>query len=216
MKVCQATGVRLITIFEDEWNNRGDQVKSFLTSVLNKNTRKLHARKCKVRLITPDQGKQFIKCWHIQGMSQHGLHFASLFDEEELVGVMSFGRHPRKATTLVLDRLCYKQGVSIAGGASRLFKFLTNATKVPSLTSWSDNRWSEGRVYATLGFVKDTELPPDYSYVNFKTGFRHSKQSQKKDTVNCPAEMTELEFARSRNMHRIWDCGKIRWSWQAS
>jgi hypothetical protein len=129
---------------------------------------------------------------------------------------MSFGRHPRKTNELVLDRLCFKTSVSVAGGASKLFKFLVDMTKTPSLISWSDNRWSEGRVYASMGFKKEAEFPPDYSYVSFKNGHRYSKQSQKKSAVNCPNELTEVSWARSRNLHRIWDCGKIRWSWTSS
>ena len=80
------------------------------------------------------------------------------------------------------------------------------------LISWSDNRWSQGRVYEKMGFTLDSELPQDYSYVNVKRPIeRLSKQSQKKSNTNCPEGMTEKEWAEERGLARIWDCGKKRW-----
>ena len=40
---------------------------------------------------------------------------------------------------------------------------------------------------------------------------RLSKQSQSKRNSGCPKGMTELEWANSRGLSRIWDCGKTRW-----
>jgi len=43
---CEAQGVRLITIFEDEWRRRNSQVKGYLKAILNKTNFKIYARKC--------------------------------------------------------------------------------------------------------------------------------------------------------------------------
>jgi hypothetical protein len=79
------------------------------------------------------------------------------------------------------------------------------------IVSWSDNRWSEGKVYEALGFYLEEELGPDYSYV--KDRQRISKQScQKKHLFKKGAVGdTELEMAKSLGYSRIWDCGKKRW-----
>ena len=34
---------------------------------------------------------------------------------------------------------------------------------------------------------------------------------KKKKTVNCPESMTEKEYARSKGLKLIYDCGKDRW-----
>jgi len=81
--------------------------------------------------------------------------------------------------------------------------------------SWSDNRWSDGSVYKKLGFTLDEHLKPDYTYVSLINPKRRiSKQSQKKSATNCPPEITELEWANTRGLARIWDCGKTRWVFQ--
>jgi hypothetical protein len=63
-----------------------------------------------------------------------------------------------------------------------------------------------------LNFKIEFTLYPDYSYVNpSHPHFRLTKQSQKKKTVNCPEGMTEKQFARSKGLKLIYDCGKDRW-----
>ena len=39
-----------------------------------------------------------------------------------------------------------------------------------------------------------------------------SKQSRQKRAVGTPVEMTELEHATLDGLVRVWDCGKIRFS----
>ena len=207
-------GVHLITIFEDEWLNRNEQVKGALLSILGKNTRRLYARKCNVKLIDKLTGNKFYNDYHIQGQSNLSKWFAGLYYEDELIGVLSFGLHHRDTSKYTLDRLCFKTNVSVAGGTSKLFKFLIEQSKLTNLISWSDNRWFQGKVYEKLGFVKEMDMKPDYSYVdNNKLGIRLSKQSQKKSNTKCPSNLTEKEWCTQRGLYRIWDCGKTRWIW---
>lgn len=216
-KACLDKGIHLITIFEDEWLDRQEQVKGALLSILGKNDKKLFARKCEVKTIDKVTGNKFYQDYHIQGKCGLSYAFAGLYYNNELVGVMSFGRHHRDNNKNVLDRLCFKAGVSVAGGASKLFKFLLNETKITDLISWSDNRWFQGQVYEKLGFTKEIDMKPDYSYVNTnKNGVRLSKQSQKKGNTNCPADMTEKQWCTKRGLYRIWDCGKKRWVYDRS
>lgn len=116
---------------------------------------------------------------------------------------------------IVLDRLCFKDGIQIVGGASKLFSRCIKWAKEKNhkeILSFSDNRWSLGNVYVALNFEKGKEYSPDYSYVNMKSPTeRLSKQSQKKSVVKCPENMTEYQWALERGLSRIWDCGKKRW-----
>ena len=208
-------GIRLITIFEDEWNNRPQQVQSFLTSVIKKPLKNcVYARKCTIKLIDKVQANQFYNQYHIQGKAVLIVHAAGLFFKDELVAVMSFGKHHRDTTKTVLDRLTFKTDWHISGGASRLFKFLLGVSGATSILSWSDNRWNVGNVYQHLGFVLETDMAPDYSYVDSNNpGVRKSKQSQKKGLTNCPPELTEKEWSVQNGLYRVWDCGKKRWIW---
>jgi hypothetical protein len=130
---------------------------------------------------------------------------------------MSLGRHHRNTdkSVIVLDRLCFLDNVSVQGGSSKLLKHAVlwaKANGYSKLISWSDNRWSEGKVYEKMGFVLEEELKPDYSYV--KDEKRFSKQSLKKNKQEKKTNKTEKELRISQGYERIWDCGKKRWSLQ--
>jgi len=215
MREAEKAGIRLITLYENEWLDRKAQVISYLTAAFGKNKIRLQARKCTVAQISKAEGQAFIEEHHIQGKNALGTTYAGLFAGDELLGVMSFGRHHRGGDATVLDRLCFKPDTSVIGGASKLFKFLINLTQAHRVISWSDNRWSQGGVYKQLGFKDAQHLPEDYAYVDTKHTRMISKQSQKKNNTKCPAGYTEKRWCQERGLYRIWDCGKIRWEYNA-
>jgi very-short-patch-repair endonuclease len=209
---CEEQGWRLITIFEDEWVKRKSQIKAFIGNALGRYDRRLQGRKTTVRMIEPQVARQFCHQYHWQGAYQlHVRHAAGLYDKDELVGVMTFAPHHRFEDRMTLNRLCFKAGVLVVGGASKLLAALRKVHSGPIL-SWSDNRYSQGRVYEALGFVMEQELPPDYSYTQGRQpASRKSKQSMQKSSTGCPPEITEKDWCAQQGWYRIWDCGKKRW-----
>lgn len=217
LKICRKKQIRLLTVFGDEWNFRKDQVKNFIKSVLGIYNKKIGARECTIKQINFITAQQFINENHIQPLKQQQIFLLGLYYLDQLVAVMTFGRHHRGGKQLVLSRFCCADGYLIVGGASKLFKHGTSLARpiYNEIISWSDNRWSEGNVYTKLGFTLSKELPPDYSYVKINSPkYRESKQSHKKSNTNCPANLTEYEWATQNNYARIWDCGKKRWIFQ--
>lgn len=218
-KKCKDNGIQLITIFDDEWKNKQDIIKSVILSKLGIFEKRIYARKCETKKISKKEISDFCEKYHIQGKNSLSLVCFGLFYENELVGVVDLGRHHRRKEkeTLVLTRLCFKQGYQIIGGSSKLFKSCVDYCKnnnMKNIISWSDNRWSDGKVYKNLKFTLEEDLRPDYCYVDISNPKKRiSKQSQKKSNSNCPKNMTELEWANHRGLARIWDCGKTRWNY---
>lgn len=217
-KKCLEQNIQLITIFEDEWHGRKDQCQNFLKSKIKVYDKKVFARKCSVDIISNKTSKLFHEENHIQGSPRGMIVAYGLFYENKLIGVMSLGRHHRNSSQITLDRFCVSSGHQISGGASKLFKACTNwaaNNNYSKIISWSDNRWSNGNLYKKLGFKLEKKLVPDYSYVNMKNPnkIRISKQSQAKKNTKCPKNKTEVDWCTERGMARIWDCGKIRWTY---
>lgn len=215
MAIANKNGIRLITIFEDEWRDRKDQVKGFLLSALSKNSKKIYARNCEVRVVEKTNAVAFLDDNHIQGSTVFQASIG-LYHNDELVGLITGNKHHRQGhdSKFVLNRLVFKRDYSIAGGSSRLLKYLIKYAKdhgFNEIISWSDNRWSEGNVYKSLGFTLEEVLIPDYSYV--KGPNRMSKQSCQKKLLTKKGAVgdSESEMAKSLGYNRIWDCGKIRW-----
>ena len=209
LRLCREAGINLITIFEDEWLKKQEIVKSILLNKLGIYQQKIYARQCNFQEIKDKLViREFLNENHLQGAVNFEKAFGLLYNGE-LVACMTFGKHHRgNNDCIILSRLCFAKNISIVGGAKKLF---TNAIKFIDkyIISWSDNRYSEGNVYKTLGFVLDAELPPDYTYI--KSGTRHSKQSMSKKNIGCPIDITEREYCEILGYRRIWDCGKKRW-----
>jgi len=217
MKLCAVKGIRLVTLFEDEWLLRRNQVEGRLKAILGVTARRVHGRDCEVVELSTEDARNFVNAHHVQPYKTRPLLSVGLTLEGELVAAMVFGKHHRQGheRTLVLQRLCFKGDTYVIGGSQRLFSNglkKLRAGQFDKIVSWSDNRWSEGGVYTALKFTLAEELPPDYSYVQ-PPAKRLSKQSQKKKTVNCPPGLTELQWAKQRGLARIWDCGHKRWEY---
>ena len=214
---CREKGIQLLTIFDDEWNQKQDVCRSLILSKLGIFSQRLQARKCEVEEISKEIMGRFCDLHHLQGANRLSKVCFGLFHNGDLVGVVDLGRHHRKKEqdSVVLTRLCFRSGVQVVGGAGKLFKKCLEWCRendIKNIVSWSDNRYSDGMVYEKLDFKRKEDLPPDYYYVSMKNPKRRiSKQSQSKKNSECPPGMTELQWANSRGLSRIWDCGKARW-----
>lgn len=202
-------------IFPHEWHNRQKQIKNHFQSYTQKITT-IGARKCTVREINLSVLRQYCDSYHIQGSNKLALKAWGIFDiNNDLLGVLSLGRHHRQNDVILLDRLCFNSNIRVVGGASKL---MSNAKKwaiengIKEITSFSDKRWSNGTVYEKMEFIRGAELKPDYFYVEGENQLKyHSKQSQKKSSNGCPENITEKEWTEQKGLIRIYDAGKIRW-----
>lgn len=213
MALAEKANIRLVTVFEDEWLSRQEQVKGFLASIVAPASVKIFARKCTIRQITKHEADIFMDLYHIQGANKKSKVSFGLYHNDDLVGVITGAPHHRNIQDVfVLDRLCFKAGISVVGGASKLFSALVDYSKTNKYTkiiSWSDNRWSQGNVYKQLNFALECNLPPDYSYC--KGHKRFSKQSLKKNPKKDDMSKTERQLRTEQGYDRIYDCGKKRW-----
>lgn len=205
-KAAEAKGIQLIHIFEHEWAERKEQVKSRITSLLGKNQKRIHARKCAIVQVSYKEAFAFFDQYHIQSGTKAEL-FIGLQFEGQLVALASFGTHHRGSSQKVMSRFCTKANYTIAGGLSKICKHARSILGCP-IISWCDLRWSNGSGYLASGWIVDATLKPDYFYVKNKKAI--SKQSRMKKKVKTPEGMTEREHAIQDGLHRVWDCGKIR------
>lgn len=217
MRLAATRGLRLVTLFEDEWLRRRHASEGLLRAALGDHATRLGARTCDLVELAPGVARAFMEREHLQGGSHRATYAVGLYAGTALVAAATLAPHHRASTpgVLVLDRLCFASGVQVLGGASRLLHALTSWAKAQGATrlvTWSDNRWSAGGVYARIGFHLAAELPPDYGYVLVaKPRERLSKQSQRKSRTGCPPDTTEHAWALAHGLARIWDCGHKRW-----
>jgi len=200
-------GIRLYQIFEHEWHEKKDQVKSRIKSLLGLNSVRVAARKCDIREVDPELAKGLFLNVHIQGAPRNVLRYFGLFFEEKLVAAAAFSRHHRHLKQIVMSRFACLDDHTVQGGLSRISRHASKFFE-QDIVSWCDLRWSSGAGYASAGWIEEKTLPPDYFYTNSKKAF--SKQSRRKKLISTPAGMTEHEHAMADGLHRVYDCGKVR------
>lgn len=202
-------GIRIIHIWEDDWDNNNDIIKSQIRNWLGSNLDRIFARKCKVKILDKNVCRDFLNKNHIQGNDKSIIKIG-LFYGTELVSVMTFdkfeGRKKMKDDEWNLSRFCNKINTNVIGGASKLLNYFINNFDTKRIISYADKDWSVGNLYITLGFNNIIESKPDYKYIiNNK---RVHKSRYKKSILKT--ELTESKQMELNGINKIYDCGKIK------
>lgn len=207
--LCKEQGIHLITIFEDEWLTRREQVKSKLKSLLGKDDReRIHARKCRINEVSSGEKNIFFEKNHIQGNGPGSINIG-LEHNDELVACMSFIKHQNGK--YCLNR--YATGDQVVGGFSKLLKYFQNNYEWNEIVSFADLRWSDGNLYTRTGWELDSLLPPDYYYINNNNRihkFNYRRKNLPKLLDHFDPALSETQNCDNNGVLRIWDCGKMR------
>lgn len=208
-ELCKSKGIKLITIFEDEWLEHSDLVQRKLIHILGlSQDKKIFARKVNVRVVDSQQKKQFFDDNHIQGDGPSSINYGAYYNDE-LVAVLGFIQHKNEFT---LNR--YATSCNVIGGFSKLLSHFEREYNSPKIVTFADLRWSDGDLYEKTGFLLDKIIPIDYNYVKgnkryHKFNFRHKGLSVKLNEYD--SNLTEKNNMLNNGYRRIWDCGKKRY-----
>jgi hypothetical protein len=217
-EACKYKDIRLITIFEDEWIENPDIVKSRLINLISNPKNRIFARKCEVKVIENSTARQFCKDNHLQGAGLTRIAYG-LYYETELMSVMTFARpniskgyKKDEQGHWELTRFCTRLDTRIIGGASKLFKAFIRDNDPSYIMSYADLRWNTGKVYEAIGFDYHGRSTPNYWYFQLPDLKRiHRFALRKNDRDN--QSKTEWENRIEQGWNRIWDCGNDKWIW---
>ena len=214
--LCKSLGFRLYYIWEDDYLSNKNRVLSWIKEKLGvSNDRKVDARKCIIKYIGAKEASTFLLEYHIQGKvnmcSSYGL-----FYNEELVAVLSYSIDMGNPLYLNIRR--YATSCNVRGGFSKILKVLEKkclSEGLLGIVTFSDASISDGNLYNNCGFIKDSILPPDYTYlVGGKRVHKFNYRINRfKTDSNLKYEegLSERELADLNKLYRVWDSGKIRW-----
>jgi hypothetical protein len=210
----RSAGIRLIHIFEDEWNHKKEIVKEKIKSILGLyDGPRIFARKCKIeRCLEKSVIDEFYNETHIQGACSYGSTYALRDENENIVAMMSFKENFGR-TELV--RFSTKH--LVVGGFSKLFSSMVNELGISEIISFADRRWSVGSVYDKNGFKFLYETDPSYAYVVNerrvnKRKFR--KNLLEKNLEKFDKNLSELDNTLENGIYRIYDCGLLKYIWR--
>lgn len=204
---CRKKGIRLFQFWETELNEKFDLCVSMIKHACGITSEKIGARKCEITKPPKKLVKQFIEENHLSGIWRLGNDYQALIYQGEIVAVAVFGK-PRfsknNENQVELIRFCVKKNLNVIGALARLIK----ASGHTRVISFSDNRYSEGNVYKSLGFVeKRTKIEPTLWWTDLKKIY-HRMQSWKFDKIDG---MTKKELMKLRGFYTLHDAGQRTW-----
>ena len=212
--LCKEKGVRLVMIYDYEWEQNSDKIKSYLKSLICGNTHKIGARNCQVKIVDTEEAKAFIERYHLQGSPQNITNkntvCLGLYSNGELLQIETF-RKSRYSSKYEweLIRECSKEGWNVIGGKSKILsEFRKNYSG--SIVSYCDKRFFSGKSYEECGFTLIKETPSDYKY--YKNGNVYSREHFMKHKLKDKLEnfnelLTETENMLNNGYFKLYDFG---------
>ena len=214
---CEKKGIELFTIFSDSWEKKKDIWKNKIKSKLGLITEKVYARNTTIIELTSADTRVILDNNHVQGYSTSQYCYGLTYNNE-IIAVMTFSNKragigkDRGPDTYELVR--YVTSKTVIGGASKLLKNFIK-TRLPfSVYSYSDNQYSVGNLYKTLGFTLEKDNLAGYKYYDPTEKKVYHRFNFAKHILikhGFDPSKTEFEIMNERGFLRIWDCGTRTW-----
>lgn len=214
--LCKEKGFDLLHIWDYEWEDSKDIIKSIIKNKLNLAT-KIYARNTKIEIISKDDEKLFLETNHLQGYIKSDICYGLYYDNK-LVSVMTFGKSRfNKKIEYELLRLSTILDHVVIGGANKLFKQFIKDHNPISIISYCSIDKFNGKVYENIGMTYSHDSKPSYHYT--KDGYVYNRIKFQKHKLNNILEkfdnnLTEYENMFANGWHRFWDCGNKVYTWK--
>lgn len=208
---CKNMGISLIHIWEDQWVNQKELVKSILKSRLGVLTDdRIYARKCTIKEISSKEYKDFCNENHIQGYRLASVRLG-LFYKDKLVQIASFnkirniGKQNRKEEWEWV-RGCPASLNSVIGGTSKLFSYFVKNYRPNSILCYADWNLFDGSGYDKCGFTFDGFTGPDKFYIT-------NGKSRNRINRNPYKNREYKELVKSNTLFECYGAGSKRFIW---
>lgn len=213
-KECESLNIRLIQIFESEWEYKQEIVKSILRAAINPaSCTKIAGRKCEIREVSSKECNIFLEENHLQGKDKASIRYGLYYDNR-LASVMTFVKSRYdKSIEWEMSRYAIALNTTILGGAQKLFAHFLKENNPQSIITYSDRRYFTGTIYESLGFALESYTVPAYHYFYNETELllESRVQYQKHKLIhilpNFNPNDTEWNNMVANGYNRIWDCG---------
>jgi hypothetical protein len=209
---CAIRGIRLLHIYDYQWYQKQDIVKSLILSKIGRST-KIFARKCTIKKISSVTKKEFLNTTHLQGNCNSSINLG-LYYNDELVAVATFGksRYDKKFEYELL-RFSSKLNTTVVGGFSKLLKHFIKTYQPNNILTYCDRNTSTGNLYLQTGFRLIDVLKPSYFYfkdVNVYSREVFQKHMLKDKLQYFDSALTEYENMQVNGFDRVWDAGNYK------
>lgn len=180
---CKENNIKLMQIFEDEWRQSSNLLKSMIKHRLGLSNYKIMGRKCVLKKISSKEKFRFFNENHIAKSTPAQIAWG-LFYEENLVCALSLRETWNKAygeKVIEIARFATKIDTIVIGGFQKLLAFAKQwsiENQYKTILTYSDCRFGSGEVYKNAGFRHLGKTKPNYYYE--KDGIREARFKHRK------------------------------------
>jgi hypothetical protein len=212
--MCKKNDIHLLHIWEDDWVNKNDIIKSIIKNKMSKITTRIFARKCSIVEVSNSISNKFLDDNHIQGGTNASRCLALMFNNE-IVSIMTFGkRRINSKSETELIRFCNKINTIVIGSSSKLFNYFIKNNNFERIVSYSDQSIFDGGMYLKLGFTNYGETSLNYYWSDLNKRYHRFNFNKKKlIELGYDPNKTEDQIMREIGYYKIWSCGQIRWEY---
>lgn len=217
---CEAQGVRLIQIFEDEWRDDKQKCIDTLIHLIGKSNRGIGARETVIREIPWKQAKAFLNTHHLLHAGTAGNYRIGAFGpNDELIGVMVFGHQNNENSNpdaIELKRFVTNKNNN-PGLGSKMFHYAIKQKQYQEVIAFVDRRWFTGLVKDHIGFKRVGVVPPTVWWTDGRKRYHRRFITKKKlNDMGLDPQVSKRQVLHQLGYFRIWDCGKYKLKWERS
>ena len=205
---CKEKGIHLIHIFDYQWVEKRDILKSILQNFIKPELNsRIYARKCTIEKITSLKDiNKFLQFNHLLGKIKVFSVCYGLYYNKELISLITLKRLNINENKYELSRYAIKMNTTIIGGCKKLLTGIINNENIDRIITYNDNSIFKGLVYEKLGFKKIRTNKPNYVYYNLSSNEIIPKQLIRKSLLGIEFT-TERDYANSHNLSRVYNAG---------
>ena len=206
-KVAAEQGIRLIHIWDYEWDDSKLQlkIKNAIKTAVGLNIEKIFARECAIKELDKSEAKNFLEEYHLQGNRPAKVNLG-LFYKDKLIQVMTFdntkyNKNLSSQNDWEIIRECSKAGIIVIGGKAKLFSHFVKQYLPTKVFSYCDFNKFTGNSYLKLGMTFIGYSGPDMKWLmsNGQVKNRNPKKNQ---------ELKEQAQAK------IFGCGSLKYVYE--
>ena len=213
---CQKARIDLYQFFEDEIEQSFDVIKSKILYLNKKHLGKtIGGRTLNIDWLLNCQDEiDFYKNNHLQGSRLDRTHTIGAWYNKQLVACMSIKLN-KSNNQMEIVRFATDINNRYPGAFSKMLNWtVTQLCFIGKITSWSDNRHSNGNLYKANGFELAKEIGPSYFVTDYENRWRREhfmKNKIKQRHPEVDLSKTEWQLEQELGLDRVWDAGKRLW-----
>jgi len=203
-------GIKVYHIWEDDWKNKNEIVKSIILNIMGK-SKPVQARKCTCLEINTTDAFEFCEKHHLMGGKKSSIAIG-LFHEGNLVGTMTFRKN--KGSGYEIDRMCFTCGVRVLGGASKMLKKFVDLYRPSEILTMADANLTpdpNSAVYSKIG-LNLIGWTKSYNWV--VDGIRQNRHRFMKSKLvknGADPNLSETQIMHNAGHYRTFECGNWKY-----